>query len=78
MGKIGHLHHVGFFFFALHFSTCNVRFEPFSEIDGAHDGVDNRDDDQYDGYDSKGRKRFADWEVWLCSSGMLIHADKLE
>jgi len=76
--EVWHFHHVWFFILALHLPTPNVWLESFSEVDRAHDSVDDCDDDQNNGDDSKCCKRFSDREVMSGSFGMLVHSHKLE
>lgn len=51
--EIWHLHHVWFFVLAFYLPTRNVWLKSFPEIHCAHDGVDDCDDDQNNGDDSK-------------------------
>lgn len=48
------------------------------EIRRAHDGVDNRENDQDHGDHSKSRKGIPSRQVAFGSLGIFIHADKLE
>lgn len=78
MREVWHFHQVWFFVIALHLPTCNVWLESCSEIDCAHDRVDDCDDDQNNGDDSKYCERFAYSKVMLSSVGVLVHSHKLE
>lgn len=51
--KVWHFHHVWFFVIVLHLPTCNVWLESFSKVGCAHDRVDNSNDYQDNGNDSK-------------------------
>ena len=48
MREIGHLHHIWLFIFAFHFSIRNIRLKSMPKIRGAHNGVDDGEDDQHD------------------------------
>lgn len=54
--EVGHLHHVRFLVLALHLSIGDVGFESSSEIQGAHNSIDNCDDDKDNGDNGEGRE----------------------
>ena len=76
--KVRHLHHVRLLFIALNLSNCDIRLEPFSEIRGTHDGVNDGDDDQEDGDYSESCERLAHWAISPRSMIMVVHSDELE
>jgi hypothetical protein len=56
---------------------CNVGLETLVEVMGADASVDNSENDEYDGDDSKGGERFAGRDV-DCLTRRLVHAYKFE
>jgi len=56
MREIGHLHHIRFLVLALRFSIRDIWLESPPEVGCAHDGVDNRNHNEYNGDDRKCRE----------------------
>ena len=78
MREIGHLHDIGLFIFAFHFSICNIRFQSVPEVRGTNDSVDDGEDNQYDCDHGKRRESLASRQIAPGPVSLLIHANKLE
>lgn len=78
MRKIGHLHHVRLFLLTFHLPVRNVRLESLPEVDCAHESIDDCDDNQDNGDDSKCCQRFTDRTIAIRSVSTLVHSDEFK
>ena len=78
MRKIGHLHHILLFIFAFYFPIHNIRLQPAPEIRGAHNGVDDGEDDQNNCDHCERSESLASRYVALGPCGILVHSNELK
>lgn len=76
--EVGHLQHGRFLVFALHFPLRNIGLQAVVEVQGTHNRVDDCDDDEDYGNDSKCGKWLSGGQVACSPYGVLVHSDELE
>lgn len=78
MRQVRHLRDIRLLVLVIWFPGSKVRFQPLIKVCSADAGIDNGDENKYDGDDGKGRHRLSDWYIILHLRRGMPHSDEFE